>query len=194
MTKNEQLLAIAAGLAILAGYFTYIQTPQEIVTTIENTMINENDPTLPTNNNLEAFLTLIRTGEGTLGDGGYSTLFGGGHFVNGYLDHPRTLVKANGYSSTAAGAYQILAKTWDDLRSHGVDLPDFTPEMQDRAAIALIKRRGALQDVLDGNFTAAITKTNKEWASLPNSPYGQPTLTMARAFDILAQNNANVVA
>jgi len=134
--------------------------------------------------NLQAFLMLIRTGEGTADAGGYSRLFGGGSFHE-LTDHPRQVVKAGGYTSTAAGAYQILSRTWDDLRANGVDLPDFTPANQDKAAVALIKRRGALADVLAGRFDKAIAKTNKEWASLPGSPYGQPTLSMQRARNVL---------
>lgn len=138
------------------------------------------------NQNLQAFLTLIRTGEGTADDGGYSRLFGGGSF-DGFADHPRQRVTRSGLTSTAAGAYQILARTWDDLKNSGYSFPDFSPASQDKAAIALIKRRGALADVLAGRFDRAITKCNKEWASLPGSPYGQPTLSMSRARQILAQ-------
>lgn len=138
------------------------------------------------NQNLQAFLSLIRTGEGTADNGGYSRLFGGGAF-SGYADHPRQSVTRWGLTSTAAGAYQILSRTWDDLKNSGYSLPDFSPENQDKAAIALIKRRGALADVLAGRFHQAITRCNKEWASLPGSPYGQKTLSMARALQLLAQ-------
>ena len=144
-----------------------------------------------TDANLQAFLMLIRTGEGTSYDGGYSRLFGGGSF-DSYADHPRISVTRNGLTSTAAGAYQILARTWDDLINAGNDLPDFTPPNQDVAAVALIKRRGALADVAAGRFDTAIAKCNREWASLPGSPYGQPTLTMARANQVLAQNGASL--
>lgn len=133
--------------------------------------------------NVRAFLMLIRTGEGTADGAGYTRLFGGGSFA-GYTDHPRITVSRSGYTSTAAGAYQILARTWDDLKSTN-DLPDFSPASQDKAALILIRRRGALADVKAGRWDAAIRKTNKEWASLPGSPYGQPTLTMSRAKEVL---------
>lgn len=141
-------------------------------------------------NNVQAFLKLIRTGEGTLDAGGYSRLFGGGSFA-GYNDHPRISVKASGYTSTAAGAYQILSRTWDDLKASGYDLPDFSPANQDKAALALIKRRGALADVTAGRWKQAIAKCNREWASLPGSPYGQPTLSMSRAISVLAMYGAD---
>ena len=137
------------------------------------------------NQNLQAFLTLIRTGEGTADAGGYSRLYGGGSFSS-FADHPRQVVTRGGWSSTAAGAYQILSRTWDDLRAQGYDLPDFSPENQDKAAVALIKRRGALADVLAGRFDRAIAKCNQEWASLPGSPYGQRTLSMTKAHQVLA--------
>lgn len=133
------------------------------------------------NPNVQAFLMLIRTGEGTANANGYRTLFGGRLF-DGFADHPRITVTAGGYTSTAAGAYQFLSKTWD-----GLGLPDFSPGMQDLGAVMLIKRRGALADVIAGRLGAAIAKCNKEWASLPGSPYGQPTMTATRAASLFAQ-------
>jgi hypothetical protein len=60
-------------------------------------------------------------------------------------------------------------------------LPDFSPPMQDLAAVYLINRRKALEDVEAGRIEQAIEKCNREWASLPGSPYGQPTRTLAQA-------------
>lgn len=156
-----------------------------VVNAVKNTMTNVD--TAIQNPNVTAFLMLIRTGEGTADPDGYHRLFGGANFFS-YADHPRIVVSRGTLKSTAAGAYQILARTWDDLRNQGVDLPDFSPANQDKAAIALIKRRGALAYVEAGNWADAIARTNREWASLPGSPYGQPTLTLDRAFAILAAN------
>ena len=136
--------------------------------------------------NLKAFLHLIRTGEGTLGDNGYRTLYGGKLFSS-FADHPRIKVKAGRWTSTAAGAYQFLSKTWDGLvAKYPTILTSFSPECQDEGAVMLIKGRGAYADVLAGRFKTAILKCNKEWASLPLSPYGQPTLTMDKALQIIA--------
>lgn len=133
------------------------------------------------NPNVLAFLTVIRTGEGTLGEKGYRTLYGGGLFES-FSDHPRKLIKAGDWTSTAAGAYQFLSKTWDGLvQKYGFS--DFSPTNQDYAAIRLIEGRGALEDVVNGRIESAIRKCNKEWASLPESPYGQPTMTMYRALE-----------
>lgn len=88
----------------------------------------------------------------------------------------------NGLSSTAAGAYQFISRTWDGLVEQ-YDFPDFSPQSQDLAAVALIKGRGALNDLKDGNLSEAIRKCCKEWASLPYSPYGQPRRTLAQALN-----------
>jgi muramidase (phage lysozyme) len=128
------------------------------------------------NSNVKAFLSLIRYTEGA----NYNTLFGGDVFYD-YKDHPRIkITKSLGgrpITSTAAGAYQFLSRTWDGC-AKALSLPDFTPQSQDLAALYLVDRRGALNSVLTGNFKDAIYGCNKEWASLPGSPYGQPTKTL----------------
>jgi muramidase (phage lysozyme) len=142
------------------------------------------------NPNVAAFLRMIRWGEGTYSSSGYHTLFGG-EFFTSYDDHPRKkITKKLGdkpLTSTAAGAYQFLERTWDGLvKQYGFH--DFTPRNQDLGAVALIAGRGALQDVIDGRFETAVKKCAKEWASLPGSPYGQPTVTMTKARSIYLQN------
>jgi lysozyme len=127
--------------------------------------------------NVRAFLSMIRVGEGTAGPNGYTTFFGGSHFSD-LSKHPNVAHTGGGYTSTAAGAYQILYSTWLEAQA-ALSLPDFSPASQDLAAVWLIKRRGALADVLAGRIATAIGKCNREWASLAGSPYGQPTLTMA---------------
>jgi muramidase (phage lysozyme) len=88
--------------------------------------------------------------------------------------HPRILVRVNAKTqSTAAGRYQFLYDTWRGLR-----LPDFSPESQDLGAIMLLQGRGALKPLLAGNFEKAVRLSKGEWASLPGSPYGQPTRKM----------------
>lgn len=139
-----------------------------------------NDP------NVQAFLAMIRRGEGTTGPNGYRTLYGGSLF-DSYATHPNRAITAGGITSTAAGAYQILSRTWGEIAAlYG--LTDFTPASQDIAAVALIKRRGALADVQAGRWESAIAKCAKEWASLPGSPYGQPTISMTTALQVIAAN------
>ena len=119
-----------------------------------------------------AFLDTIAFAEGTQNPDGYRTMFTGAKF-EGFDRHPDIVNESNGLSSTAAGRYQFLTTTWDSL-----NLPDFSPENQDTGAIELIRRRGALPDVQAGNFETAVNKVALEWASMPGSPYGQPTKTM----------------
>ena len=123
--------------------------------------------------NVAAFLKMLRVSEGTSRSDGYSLLVGGGHF-DSYADHPRTLVWLPNLriNSSAAGAYQILRKTWDGVAAK-LGLSDFSPDSQDRAAVELIRQRGALADVRAGRFDAALEKCRREWASLPGAGYGQ---------------------
>lgn len=115
--------------------------------------------------NVKAFLDVIAESEGA----GYNSLVGHGTKNSAIKDlsrHPGIIGMwtADG-PSTAAGRYQITKTTWDSL-SHGGKAP-FTPEAQDAAAIELLKRRGAWQHVLAGDFVAAAKKLGNEWQSLP---------------------------
>lgn len=121
--------------------------------------------------NLRAFLLMIQYAEGTYGKEAYRTLFGGQLFT-GFSEHPAIAVTRSGLTSTAAGAYQILYRTWQSLQQT-IRLDDFSPANQDRAAVELIRRRGALEDVLAGRLETGVTKCRKEWASLPGAGYGQ---------------------
>ena len=136
----------------------------------------------------KAWLNLLRWCEGTDEAKGYYMLFGG-ELVPGLATHPRRLVTRtfrNGktVTSSAAGAYQFLAGTWDEC-AKALDLPDFSPDSQDVAALWLTRRRGALRHVVAGRWEAAIAACNREWASLPGSPYGQPTKTLKQCMDFL---------
>lgn len=122
--------------------------------------------------NVRAFLDMIAFAEGTAGANGYRTLFGGRLF-DSYADHPRVFVPFRNTTSSAAGRYQFLARTWDSL-ARRLNLPDFSPPNQDAAAIELIRERGALNDVRAGRFELAVSKVRRIWASLPGAGYNQP--------------------
>lgn len=112
-------------------------------------------------------------------------MFGGSRF-QGYWDHPRQLQSGGGWTSDAAGRYQFLSTTWDEA-AIALDLADFSPASQDQAALFLIECRGALKDIDQGRLIEALTKCAWEWASLPGSPYGQPTKTIAQVSSIYSK-------
>lgn len=126
------------------------------------------------NPNARKFLNFIADAEGV--KNGYNTLFGNQRFDN-LSAHPnvrKAFKQTDGSTNytTAAGRYQFLKGTWDGLaKQYG--FRDFSPQAQDMGALALIAGRGALDDVLKGNYTSAVQKLGKEWASLPSSTYAQ---------------------
>lgn len=135
------------------------------------------------NPNVRRFLDYIAQSEGT-NEHGYRTAFGGG-VIEDLSRHPgkrykftQTDGKAN--TTTAAGRYQFLSSTWNRL-SNKYGFSDFGPESQDLGAIALLADAGALDDVVNGDFTSAIEKSGATWASLPSSPYAQPKRSWSEA-------------
>lgn len=131
--------------------------------------------------NLKAFLSLIRSGESSLSPDAYRMLYGGKLF-EGFADHPRKYFSGPAGRTSAAGAYQITATTWDDLRKNGwaSELPDFSPASQDKAAVILMKRRGALADVVAGRWASAIRRLTNEWTSLPGAAEARYSLEEAK--------------
>ena len=139
-------------------------------------------PTRPHSNGMEALLRTIRYAEGTWKGGssaGYLTLYGGGSFSD-YTRHPGILV-VKYPPSDAAGAYQFKEATWNRVRQF-IDLRDFSPVEQDRAAVWLVRRRlSSNQEALidEGVLTPeAMAQLSPEWAAFPllsgYSYYGQP--------------------
>lgn len=138
--------------------------------------------------NTRAFLDMIATSEGTAKGDGYRICYGYKHTLQSFSDHPAitgewmgerlpdSMCRGAGLNpgcvSTAAGRYQIIRPTWVTCK-RALGLVDFSPESQDRAAIYLIRQRGALEDVQAGRVAVAIEKCRKEWASLPGAGYGQ---------------------
>ncbi len=145
--------------------------------------------------NVRAFLRVIREGESSQGEDAYRMIFGG-DLVDSFDDHPRRVVRrplgGKSIASSAAGAYQFLTGTWDECAA-ALALPDFSPASQDLAAVFLIDRRKALDDVIAGRFDDAVRKCAREWASLPGSPYGQPTMTLQRARGVYEVNGGGYI-
>lgn len=141
---------------------------------------------------VRAFLRMIRIGEGTTGESGYEKLFGGSSFIKdhqkNFNDHPQIKISTGGYTSSAAGAYQIMGYTWTDAASVKfksiLRITDFTPESQDRFCVALLRYKvkgNALGKIKSNKIKEAIESSSWEWASLPPGRYGQPIVTMERA-------------
>lgn len=127
--------------------------------------------------NVRAFLDMIAYAEGTSGPEGYRTMFGG-TLMDSFADHPRKIFsftnsRGETLKTSAAGRYQFLQGTWDELKRK-LGLQDFGPASQDAGAIELIRQRGALNDVRAGRIVDAIAKVRSVWASLPGAGYAQP--------------------
>jgi len=186
--KKYQTYIIAGGLSIAAALIIWYLFFYEKVT---KEMLG--------NSNIQAFLKMIRYAEGTAGAQGYNTMFGGKTFAD-LTDHPRVATpftyKAPDGSivqskSDAAGAYQFMSATWDDVKAK-LNLKDFSAASQDLAAVELIRRAGALSAVMSGDFKKAIDKCKNTWASLPNAPYGQPTKAYATLLNVYTQNGGSI--
>jgi muramidase (phage lysozyme) len=128
--------------------------------------------------NMRAFLDVIAYAEGTESHYNYSFTF---RTFSSYSDHPRAVYCSGGYCSDAAGRYQFLSTTWDDVRTE-IGVRTFVPANQDSGAMQLIKWRNAFAIVQNiksfADFDEAIYRCSAEWASLPYSPYGQPRVSI----------------
>lgn len=106
---------------------------------------------------------------------GYNIIFGGGRF-NSYEAHPNQRVGlpgrfGGGNYSTASGRYQILNTTANDLaKRYGIE--GFSPEAQDRMAVALMIDTNALEHILQGDIETALPLLGKRWASINSSTLG----------------------
>ena len=135
--------------------------------------------------NIGAFLALLRQSEGTANEPDpYAVCYGYKHTISDFREHPAIsgewggevlpdAMCANagfgpGCKSTAAGAYQLIRPTWISLRD-ALGLTSFDAAAQDAAAVELIRRRAALEDVKAGRIADAVTKCRNTWASSPGN-------------------------
>ncbi|SEG56178.1 Muramidase (phage lambda lysozyme) [Bryocella elongata] len=75
--------------------------------------------------------------------------------------------------SDAAGRYQFMRRGWIQLALQ-LKLGDFSPLSQDRAALELMRERGALRLLGQGRVQEAIAACSNIWASMPGNTYAQP--------------------
>ena len=140
---------------------------------------------------------VLRTGEGTVGDSGYTTMFTGAKFTD-TSKHPRLLHRSGKYRSDAAGAYQFLSTTWDRAKN-ALKLKDFSPASQEAAGRYLTQKRGVDPDKIITDFQTfknTLDKLAPEWASMPyqrvspegygrgSSYYGQGGISAEEAWRI----------
>ena len=133
---------------------------------------------------------VIKTGEGTLGDRGYTTQFTGKQFSD-LSRHPAQINSANGLSSDAAGAYQFLSTTYNPA-AKALGITDFSPQSQEKVGKYLAQQRGMNTDIVHtdkASFLKSLDKIAPEWASMPTiktgtSYYGQGGLTPDEAWRI----------
>lgn len=130
---------------------------------------------------MAAFLATVRWAEtGTSGYSSYRKLVFNGTF-NDFSTHPRVrqcaLINGRSVCSTAAGAYQMLDISWNDLQPD-LGLKDFSPPSQDKMAIEYIRRNKAIDDVESGNIEIAFCKVGRVWASLICNDYNQNPKTI----------------
>ena len=97
--------------------------------------------------------------------------------------HPYITVNAGVSISTAFGRYQFTVATWNQFGSGGM-----TPAAQNMAMNALMDKVGMTADAMAGQIAQAIWDGNTRWASLPDSPFNQPTKSWAET--IAAFQNA----
>ena len=121
------------------------------------------------NSYISAALDTIAKAEGV--KYGYYTLYGNTK-IESLKEHPNRAITKWGITSTAAGRYQFLYKTWVSIAKK-LKLDSFSPENQDIAALYLIDEKGAISDLMKGDVLTAFYKIRKIWASLPAAGYGQ---------------------
>lgn len=132
--------------------------------------------------NMRRYLDVLSYAEGTEKHG-YHTKFGGGR-IDDLSHHPNINWGKTGDGPTSAtGRYQFVKGTWNE-QAKLLGLNDFGPQSQDLAAVSLIMRRGAVDDILNGDIDNANRKLSPEWASLP---YHKSKHQSKRTSDEIAQ-------
>ena len=147
--------------------------------------------------NVQAFSHCVRSSESSNKDDAYRMIYGG-ELVDDLSCHPRIAKQSPWGWTSAAGAYQAMCAvpgrvqtdTWGDFcRDLGVpvDAMPFDQPTQDAFLVWCVRRRNALQAVLDGDLARAVDLCSFEWASFPPGRYGQPTTTIDKLRAVFLQ-------
>lgn len=105
-----------------------------------------------------------------------------------YKTHPWDVQGKPAKGSTAAGAYQILTGTWQEVFDKGLIEPKgdrFSPTIQDRIAVMKLEDRGVLHLIRTGKIQEALELKGQngslavpsEWTSLPGGKENAHRLT-----------------
>ena len=149
-----------------------------------------------TNPNRYALSQVVQHAEGTRGPDAYRVMFGHSasnpRLLNDFSQHPNNPYPTPwGKNSEAAGAYQFMMPTWNDITRANPDIRDFSPESRERAFDFLAKRRGVNPTAPINNindFTDVMTRFSPEWASLPykggESYYNQPVKKIEELWNV----------
>lgn len=122
--------------------------------------------------NVRAFSRVVREGESRQDDKAYYMRYGGHgnppKFIDNLERHPRIPeLRADGRTSTAAGAYQATGTTWGDFEKWLGRPADFSIDTQNLFFLWCLHRRGALDAAVAGNLEEACRLCREEWTSLP---------------------------
>lgn len=192
MGNANRMLSLMMKVGATAGVVT-LKIDNSAVTLGEELGTSKKDSKCECEARVRAYMRMLRVGEGTEGESGYTKLFGHKDFTKppfskDMSDHPRIHRPFGKTTSTAAGAYQVMGYTWDDnnmkIKRKTYGITDFTPLSQDLFCIVLFKdkRKGMLNLIIEGKIELATSKYGSyEWASLPPGRYGQPNKTMKQA-------------
>ena len=117
----------------------------------------------------QAFLALIRYAESNKLErpDAYYRRNGGRHFANLH-HHPGP--KRKGEASSASGAYQITFETCEELIAKGGPR-DFSERSQDALALQMLREKGVLPLIWDGQLQGAFLMLRRIWNSLPGGTY-----------------------
>ena len=131
---------------------------------------------------------VIKLGEGTQGEKGYTTMFTGSQFTD-LSKHPAQINRSGDLASDAAGAFQFLSTTYNPAAKK-LGITDFSPQSQEKVGKYLAQQRG--MDVNKIHTTKeslgqALDKIAPEWASMPTvatgtSYYGQGGISLDQAW------------
>lgn len=133
--------------------------------------------------NTNAMLSLIGNTEGT--GSCYNFMVGHKTFAS-FAEHPNLAQPFGSQKSTAAGRYQFLYGTWQEVsRANGFST--FAPVNQDVAATYYMDSKGFATPskfLSKFDFEEVMDSLSYSWASLPPGRYGQPSKTMEQAWTI----------